>query len=221
MTHMELLLWARGPAFDVALAIFVFGVAMRLLEIFLLGRKPDYSEAKASGMEGGLRTMITRSIPSKGKLAAPSYVFTLTAGYIFHIGFLLALFFGAAHIEMFGAILGFRWPSLPTPLIDFATVISIVALLGILVHRLTSPLLRFLSTFQDYLVWTLTLLPLLTGYLAYHHMLLPYTLMLALHILSVELLMVIFPFTKLMHAFTLFSSRWYNGAFAARKGVES
>ena len=63
--------------------------------------------------------------------------------------------------------------------------------------------------------------PLLTGWLAVHHLLLPYTLMLAVHILSVELLMVVFPFTKLTHAFTLFLSRWYNGAISGYRGVES
>ena len=32
--------------------------------------------------------------------------------------------------------------------------------------------------------------------------------------------MIVFPFTKLMHAFTLFMARWYNGAIAGYKGVE-
>jgi nitrate reductase gamma subunit len=43
--------------------------------------------------------------------------------------------------------------------------------------------------------------------------------MLALHILSAEILLVVLPFTKLFHAFTLFGSRWYNGSANARKGV--
>ena len=45
--------------------------------------------------------------------------------------------------------------------------------------------------------------------------------LLALHILSVELLMVLFPFTRLMHAFTLFMARWYTGAVSGFRGVES
>ena len=52
-------------------------------------------------------------------------------------------------------------------------------------------------------------------------MMLPYTQMLAVHILSVELLLIVLPFTKLIHMFTLFLSRWYNGAMAGRKGVAS
>jgi nitrate reductase gamma subunit len=55
--------------------------------------------------------------------------------------------------------------------------------------------------------------------MAIHHLLLPYTLMLAVHILSVELMLAALPFTKLSHAYTLFLARWYNGASSARKGV--
>jgi len=46
-------------------------------------------------------------------------------------------------------------------------------------------------------------------------------LMLALHILSVELLMIAFPFTKLMHAVTFVFARYYNGAIQGRKGAQS
>jgi len=66
-----------------------------------------------------------------------------------------------------------------------------------------------------------TFLPILTGWLAYHRIVNPYPLVLGLHILSVELLMVVLPFTKLMHTFTVFISRWYNGAIYGRRGVQS
>jgi nitrate reductase gamma subunit len=55
--------------------------------------------------------------------------------------------------------------------------------------------------------------------MAVQHLLLPYTTMLALHILSVEVLLVVLPFTKLFHAFTVFGSRWFNGAVNGHKGV--
>jgi nitrate reductase gamma subunit len=81
--------------------------------------------------------------------------------------------------------------------------------------------MRLLSEFNDYLVWFVTILPLLTGYLAFHRVGLSAPLLIGLHILSVELLMVLFPFTKLSHAFTLWMARWYNGAIAGYKGVQS
>jgi len=92
-------------------------------------------------------------------------------------------------------------------------------MLLVLVDRLAKPVKRFLSTFEDYFSWAVTFLPVLTGFLAVKHMLLPYTTMLALHILSVEILLAVLPFTKLFHVFTLFGSRWYNGRINAHKGV--
>jgi nitrate reductase gamma subunit len=216
---MDFLLWVRGPGFEIAIAIFLFGVIVRLLEIFLLGRRPEYSVARASGMEGGWRALWSRSLPAPE--IAKSTRFTVISGYTFHLGLFISLFFFTPHIELFRAVFGFGWPALPNGVIHFATIMSLIALLAILARRLTHPVLRFLSGFQDYLVWTVTFLPLLTGFLAYQHLLLPYTTMLALHILSVEILLIVFPFTKLMHTFTLFIARWYSGAEFARKGVES
>jgi hypothetical protein len=89
------------------------------------------------------------------------------------------------------------------------------------VHRLKDPVKRFLSNFDDYLGWFVTILPLVTGYIAFHRVGMPAPTLIAIHILSVELLMVVFPFTKLMHAFTLFLARWYNGAISGYRGVQS
>jgi nitrate reductase gamma subunit len=81
--------------------------------------------------------------------------------------------------------------------------------------------LRFITTTEDYLVWLLTILPLITGYIAFHRIGMTAPTLLAIHILSVQLLLIAFPFTKLMHAFTLVLARWYNGAISGYRGVES
>ena len=98
---------------------------------------------------------------------------------------------------------------------------TIVALVASLVHRLAHPVKKHISTFEDYLVWTATFLPLLTGYIAYHRLIDPYPLALGLHILSVEFFLILLPFTKLTHIFTAFIARWFNGATFGRKGVQS
>ena len=70
-------------------------------------------------------------------------------------------------------------------------------------------------------MWLVTILPLVTGYMAFHRIGLPPPQLIAIHILSVELLMVVFPFTKLMHTFTFLMARYYNGAIAGYRGVKS
>jgi hypothetical protein len=47
----------------------------------------------------------------------------------------------------------------------------------------------------------------------------PYERLLAFHLLSVELLLVWFPFGKLMHAFTIFAARGSTGMIFERRGA--
>ena len=220
MSEAELLLWVRGPALQIATAIFLLGVVVRLAEILMLGRKKDLAEARGSAVAGGLRTIFSRFVPDRGTLQRST--FNVVAGYIFHIGFFVVLFLFAPHILLFNDVMGVSWPSLPTPVVDATAVVTMIALLAVLAHRLLHPVMRFLSRFQDYLVWLVTFLPVVTGYLAFHRVdVAPPPTLITIHILSVELLMVIFPFTKLMHAFTLFMARYYNGAISGFRGVNS
>jgi nitrate reductase gamma subunit len=219
MTETDLLLWARGPGLQIASIIFVVGVVVRLFGIFTLGRKPNLAEARGSAMAGGLRTILTRSFPDSSTHKRSA--FTHIAGYVFHIGFFVTVFLYAPHILVIDAVMGVSWPALPTPIVDATAVLTMITLVAVLLHRISDPVLRFLSRFQDYFVWFLTILPVATGYIAFHRIGLPPPTLIAVHILSVELLMVVFPFTKLMHAFTLFMARWYNGAIAGYKGVNS
>jgi nitrate reductase gamma subunit len=219
MNETELLLWARGPGLTIATFIMLAGIVVRLLQIFLMGRKANLAKARGSETAGGFGTLVRRSIPDGGTFKRSA--FTVVSGYVFHIGLFIVIFLFVPHIMVFKEALGVSWPGLPSNIVDATTVITIIALLAVLIHRLTHPVLRLLSEFNDYLVWFVTILPLITGYLAFHRLGLSATTLLALHILSVELLMVLFPFTKLSHAFTLWIARWYNGAIAGYKGVQS
>ncbi|MFK5985256.1 MAG: hypothetical protein QM479_07500, partial [Pseudomonadota bacterium] len=212
---MEFLMWVKGPAFDFALFIFICGITIRILEIVILGRKQDLAAARSSQEMGGLRNIFSRSMPEAGILKrAP---FTVIMGYIWHIAWFISFLLFIPHIELFTALTGLAWPGLANQIVDFAAVVAIISLIAVLIHRITHPVLSFLSGFEDYLVWLVTFLPLFTGYLAFHHIIEPYTLFLALHILSAELLMVVFPFTKLMHAITVVMARWYSGVSNGRK----
>lgn len=218
MTQEALLAWARGPAFEVALAIFIFGMLLRLFEILSLGRRPDLSEARGSAWTGGLRTIITRS--PRQTIMQRKGLHIINA-YVMHLGLFIVVLAYAPHIEIFKNILGISWPNLPSGLIDAVAAVTLASMLLALAIRIQTPTMRFLSTWHDYWAWGITFLPVLTGYLAYNHLLLPYSLMLALHILSVELLLIAAPFSKLTHMFSIFLARWYQGSQAGHRGIES
>ena len=217
MNEMLFLTWVRGPGLNIAVGIFVLGVIWRLIEIYGLGRTQDLAAPRHRAGASGWHTIYRRSLPAQGLMQRSpiSYV----GGYIFHVGLAIVVFLFAPHIKLIQGLTGLSWPGLPSQVVDGVTVITLAAMLVMLFDRINRPVKRFLSTFEDYFTWALTFLPVLTGYLAVKHLLLPYTNMLAVHILSVELLLIALPFTKLFHAFTLFGSRWYNGAMNGRRGV--
>ncbi len=219
MSDLELLAWLRGPGLQWSLIIFIAGLIFRVAENLALGRTPDLATPRSPVFAAGLATVWRRSLFHPG-MSYRGY-FTLIAGYTFHLGLLITLFFLSQHIVMFRAILGFGWPALPPSIIDFCTLLSIAALITILIHRITDPVVRSISDYQDYLAWLLTLLPLATGFLAMHPLGMAYIQALTLHLMSVEVLLIAIPFTKLSHMASIFISRWYNGALAGVRGVKA
>jgi nitrate reductase gamma subunit len=217
MNEMQFLTWVRGTGLNIALVIFLLGTIWRLVEIYSLGRKKDIAPARHADGASGWHTIVRRSVPPQGmvKRSPVSYI----GGYIFHIGLAIIVFLFAPHIKLIEGLFGISWPSLPSQVVDAVTVVTLAAMVLVLVDRINKPVKRYLSTFEDYFTWALTLLPVLTGFLAVKHLLLPYTTMLAIHILSVELLLIVLPFTKLIHVFTLIPSRWYNGDINGKRGV--
>ncbi len=211
----ELLIWARGPGFEWALGIFVFGMLLRLFEILSLGHKADMAAPRGSGVVGGVRTIFSRTFPRKSVFSREPL--RILNGYVMHIGLFIIIFLYAPHIKL----LGLEWSGLPSGMVDAITAVTILSMFVALLMRIFSPVLKQISTMGDYLGWLVTLLPLVTGYMAYNHLMLDYTLMLALHILSVELLLIVAPFTKLTHMFSFVLARWYQGYLAGRRGVAS
>lgn len=219
MNAVEFLAWVRGPALTISSIVFVLGMTLRMFEIFMLGRKKNLAELRSSGIKEGFVTILTRS-GNVDTYSTRRTQFTHISGWIFHIGLFAVIFLLTPHIEVFASFLGFKWPALRTPIVDLLSVVTMITLLAILFHRITDPVLKYLSTSQDYVVWALTFLPLLSGYMAYHHLFFRYESLLGVHIFTVCLLLFLFPFTKLTHAVTLFISRWYNGMMGGERGVQ-
>jgi len=227
---MSLLDFARGPALQWSIVIFLIGVLWRLLGVLLLRTRKDLSEPRNAAAWKGLRLIALRSWPRKEFLGGTA--FGEVMGYTFHLGFLLALFFFVPHVLFFAdifrgllgtdlrSLVGFGWPALPNSMVTLLSAISIAALVAVLIHRLVSPVKRLISNFDDYFSWFVTMAPLATGMAAFAHLGgWPYERLLAVHILSAELLLVWFPFGKLMHAFTIFAARGSTGMIFERKGA--
>jgi nitrate reductase gamma subunit len=138
---------------------------------------------------------------------------------MFHLGLFALLLFAAPHIRFLQEnVLGFGWPAMPHWAFIVSAEIAFAGLILLWLRRILHPVTRLLSTFDDYLASGLTFIAMLTGCLALFE---SYTPLRVLHLFSVELLMIYFPFSNLMHAFTFLISRAYTGAIAGRHGVQS
>jgi nitrate reductase gamma subunit len=217
---MSLLDFARGPAFRWAVIIFVFGVVWRLTALLLASPK-RLEPARGAAVSGGVKTLLTRSAPAHE--LEKNIVFQHYSGYAWHISMFIVLLFGTPHMLFFANIVGFTWPTLPGPVITFFGVVTMAILLVLLARRLTNPVLRQISTMDDYISWLIAFLPFLTGFLAFAHVTfgMRYETMLALHVLSICLLLIWFPFGKLMHALFIWPARYKVGAAFARRGVRA
>jgi nitrate reductase gamma subunit len=217
---MSLLDFARGPALQWSLLIFVFGILWRLTGSLLIIKRIKLSKPRRGNTWWlGLKAIETRSWPVEEfhKIIK----FQHYSGYIWHISFFIVLLFFEPHILFFKSLTGLAWPGLPNNVVLVVGAIGTATLIALLGRRLSHPVLRKISNADDYISWLVTTLPLITGFMAYAHVGPRYETMLALHILSVELLLVWFPFGKLIHAVFVFPARFQTGASFGRRGVRA
>ena len=223
---MTLLDFARGPALWTSLAVLTAGTLWRVYAIWRLGAQPDLSEPRETRpFAGALRGILVHMMPRKGVSLGTALAYF--NGYVYHLGLAAIVFGYLPHIRFVERLTGLTWPALPETAVFVAVGLTFVSLFIALLERLTDPVRRLLSDFDDYFSWCVVFLPLATGMIALHQsypagaMPAPPLdpLPLAVHLLSVELLFVWLPFGKLAHAFLVFFSRGVTGAALARKGA--
>ena len=217
---MDLLDLARGPILQTSIYIFVLGTLWRLFGIFFLQKKPMLSAPRRNvGIGAGLRMIVSRS------LTAPAFKesskLPKILGYTLHIGLFVVVFLFVPHIVFFKDILGFGWPGIPNSAIYLIGVVTIATATVLIMRRMTHPVLKQISNFDDYFSWLVTILPVLTGLIMPIRFGIRYETLLAIHVMSVALLLVWLPFSKLAHAFLVFFSRGTEGVQFERKGAQT
>ena len=211
------------------LDFFVLGTLWRLVGVLRLPRMPDLSPAREGSPSNSVAALraIGRGMWPRRQFGQAAMVTTFN-GYVFHIGLALVFFGYAPHIAFVRRYTGLSWPALPDTVMILAAGATIVSLLMALWLRLSDPVLQKISNGDDYISWTVTFLPMVTGMaiimepsavlMAQDHAV--YRGPLAVHLLSLELLLIWFPFGKLMHAFLFAFSRGATGIRFSHRGVK-
>lgn len=219
---MSFLDFVRGPALKVSLLIFVAGVLWRLTSLALRRGVPDPStkrEGAPSALGGATRTVFQRLWPARA-FADEARLPTLLA-YIFHFGLLIIVLFGTPHILFISELIGVRWAGLPKGVIDIVSGITLGTLVIVLYRRITHPVRRRLSGVDDYISWAIVTLPVITGLLLTSHIGARYETLLGVHIATFEVLLIWFPFGKLMHSFLWVFSRGATGIRYSHRGART
>lgn len=216
---MTLLDFARGPAMQWALIIFVAGVSFRLIGILMFGRKKPLSVPRGNARAAGYRTIFSRAVPNAVFLKRVRSRYVI--GTLWHLGFIFVLLFFQPHIAFFEGLLGLSWPGVANSVVMPVAGVTLILLVLTFIHRLTDPVLKVLSDTGDFVTLAITTLPLVTGLLASAHVGLRYETMLALHLLSFSLFLVWIPFSRLMHMVLVVPSRKRLGEKMGYKGVKA
>ena len=216
---MSLLEFAKGPAIEWALIIFTAGIFFRLAVIFIFTRKKPLSVARKERKLTGFRTIFSRIVPYAvfRKRLGGAYIASAT----WHFGFLVILFLLPAHILFFKGLFGISWPGISHNVAMPIAGLSLALLCWSLINRFIHPVQKKISKLGDFLTLIVTILPLLTGLMASAHLLVRYETMLSIHLLSVCLFLIWFPFSKLMHVILFIPSRKRLGDKLGYKGVKA
>ena len=223
MNWNDILTFARGPFFQVALLIFVAGMAYRLVRIIFLGWSPDRVPPRGSKFGGAVVSFL------KGFLIWPFIPWVKNtfnrnpiiylAGGLFHLGLFVTIILGTAHMLVWKSLLGFGWATLPLPIVDWLAAGAIVAMIALFINRLVNPVLKLISGTAEWFNLLFVFLPMVTGYIMTHHLWFRYEVLFSLHMLAVDVLLIWIPLSRISHFMFYFFSKTFHGADFGKRAV--
>ncbi|OGW40727.1 MAG: nitrate reductase [Nitrospirae bacterium RBG_13_39_12] len=200
----------RGPLVWIAFIVFIGGTIYQLRTMILLAKKEKvvypYMDLKLS-----LRSLLHWVIPFNSVNWRKRPVVT-TVTFLFHIGLVFTPILLLSHNILWRESWGITWWTLPEGIADIMTLIVIICCGFFFLRRILAPEVRFVTFDSDYLILFIAFAPFITGFLAYHQMLLPHKTMVILHIIFGEIMLAAIPFTRLGHMFYFFLTRAFMGS---------
>lgn len=205
-----------GILWYIALTVFFVGVTWRIVAVLRRSKRKDFAEPRNSGISGAIMANIHGFYPRKE--ISSRIRMQVIAGYMFHLGLFILLFFAAPHVTFIAKhITGFSWVAVPYWAFIVASEIAFAGLIMLWIHRVLNPVTRLISKRSDHVSTILVFVVMLTGCMALAE---SSAELRAFHRFSVELLMIYFPFSALMHAIMFIPSRAYTGSLLGRRGVK-
>ncbi|MCK5836755.1 MAG: nitrate reductase [Desulfobacula sp.] len=199
-----------GPMVWIAFLIFILGLIFKLVVIIKdVNARESYVYSYLS-LKYSLRSIIAWLIPFFPQSTKQSPVF-YSISYIFHLLLFIVPVFLLSHIVLVNEAFQLSWFALDDTLADILTVIVVLALVFFAIRRQTVPEVKYLTSFNDYVLLIIVALPFITGFLAYHQFFF-YRQMVIAHVISGELVLILIPFSKFSHMVMAPLTRAYLGS---------
>jgi len=205
--------FVEGPLIWIALGVFLLGLLFQGIQFFAVTRKREWRfltlEAKKEKTGSRWFEEIGRWIrrfTRRTVLGTHPFLIVITSA--FHVLLFGVPLFLLGHHILLDSALGVSLWSFPESFSDAMTIAVLLCGLFFLGRRLFLARVRALTTAYDYLMLLITMVPFLTGFLAYHQWF-DYRTVIILHILAGEVMLIVIPFTRLGHMIFFFLYRFF------------
>ena len=190
---------AKGPLFGVSILVMIIGLVRHVvvqIHGLLSFRRDRIRQVRWKKI---LQDTLSWVLPVRHLV--PGTILMSIASFTFHVGVIIVPLWLADHIILWEGLFGVSLPRLIPFWADLLTLMTIAAGIALYGYRLLTLRTRAMSRFSDYFILGMVLLPFVTGFLASHPRINPFTWqsMMLTHILSAEALFVLVPFSKLSH----------------------
>ncbi len=199
-----------GPMVWISFIIFIGGVIFKIAKMIREVKEKEPSIFNYMSLKFSLRSIGAWLVPFLPRSTRLHPVFW-GISYIFHVLVFLVPIFLSAHVVLVNQAFGISWPALGDGVADAMTVVIICALGFFFLRRRMVPEVKFLTAPKDYLLLALVAVPFLTGFLAYHQFF-AYRWVTVIHVISGELMLILIPFSNLVHMITAPFTRAYTGS---------
>jgi nitrate reductase gamma subunit len=203
----------RGPLAWIAFIVFIGGSIYRVYSFINLVKK-DKTIMPFISLKYTLRSLFHWLIPFNSVNWRRRPVITIVT-FLFHIGLVFIPIFLLSHNILWRESWGITWWTIPEEVADIMTLVVIFCCVFFFLRRIFAPEVKFVTFNSDFLLLFISFAPFMTGFLAYHQLLLSHKTMVILHILFGEIMLIAIPFTRLAHMFYFFLTRsWMGSQFA-------
>ncbi len=207
-----------GPFLWFSFIVCFFGFIIRFIYLFSLSRVRDRVIYNHVSLAWGLKSIFHWIVPFASHAMRSQPVFTIM-GFAFHVSLISVPIFFSAHNILWDEGFSLSLWHFPDFISDALTLVVIISGSFLLARRIVRPEVRVLTEVKDYALLVLTLLPFVTGFLAFHQIG-PYDVLFILHVMAGGLFLILLPFTKLSHMIFFFFTRLFMGfEMGGRRGA--